>query len=302
VELSVVIVNYNSGDLLRRCIASLPMGDERPVGEVVVVDNASTDGSARLPSTGPVRSIQMDRNLGFARAANVGILSTRGDLILLLNPDVVISPATLSGMVRHLGTDPTVGVVGPRIREVPGKGRSTLLPFPSNATVLRETLFLDRLLSPGAPVDGWLPGCCLLLRRRALEEIGTFDEDFFLYYEDVDLFWRMRHSPWRAVVDPRFEAIHYVGERDSRYGAEKLCWYHESLLQFFRKHHRRGDLSLLRGILVLRSLIRLGLWASLYVIGPARREERMDRLRGYARVLRSLVSDARGEANGGSGR
>jgi GT2 family glycosyltransferase len=290
VELSVVIVNYNSGGLLARCLDGL---DEE---DVVVVDNASTDGSGDLPPGTGARRIRMEENVGFARAANAGIRATRGDLVLLLNPDVVLTEGSLDRMVRRLRSDPGLGVLGPRIRETSGGGHAHLIPFPSNRGLFREALFIDRILPPRPPGRGWLPGCCLLIRREAIEAIGPFDEDFFLYYEDVDLFWRMSHSPWRTGIDSRSEAIHHGGERDARYGAAKLTWYHESLQEFYRKHYGRRDLSGLRRILILRSAIRLGLWTALYLVSPSRRVERMDRLRGYGRVLRSLVRGVNGRS------
>ena len=295
-KLSVVIVNYNSGDQIGRCLAALEGASSREPEAVVVVDNHSTDGSDRLGGGSRARLISQEENIGFARAANVGIAATEGELILLLNPDVILQGGALEGMVEAMRADRTIGVLGPRIREGGGRRHTFLRPYPSNRRLLGEALFIDRIF-PGRPEDGegWLQGCCLLLRRAALEEIGAFDPGFFLYYEDVDLCYRLRGTSWRAAMETRCEVIHDLGERDSRYGEAKLRWYHTSLIAFYRKHYPRKMLPGLRCILILRCLIRTGLWICLYLAAPARREERGERVRGYAAVLRSLW---RGSLNG----
>jgi GT2 family glycosyltransferase len=288
VDLSIVIVNYNSGGHLRRCLAALEEATVPGPVEVVVVDNGSTDGSHLQAEEAGHALIAFEGNAGFARAANEGIAATRGDLILILNPDVVLPEKTLERLLRTMRSDPSVGILGPRIREIPGKECSTLRPYPSNGRLLREALFVDRLFPAERAEGGWLQGCCLLLRRATLDAIGRFDTGFFLYYEDVDLCYRLRGTSWRTAMEPACEAIHHAGERDARYGEAKLLWYHRSLVGFFRKHYPREALTTLRRILMLRSVLRLGVWAALYLVAPSRREMRGERLRGYAAVLRAL--------------
>lgn len=305
VDLSVVIVNYNSGARLAGSLERLRA--LRGIAEVVVVDNGSTDGSAAGAGGGGgggsgsgngVRRVDCGENSGFARAANRGVAETRGDLVLLLNPDMLLTGDGLARLVERLRADDRLGAVGPRIREAAGVDQSGLLPFPSNGRLLREALFLPgaRAAAGGnGAATGWLQAGCLLLRRAAFEEVGGFDEGFFLYYEDVDLFWRLHGAGWRVAIEPAAEAIHDAGERDARYGAEKIRHLHEGLLGFYRKHYPGERRRSLRRILIIRSLIRLGVWGILWTVAPDRRNARAGRLRGYATVLRTLWG---GDGNG----
>ncbi|MCZ6689415.1 MAG: glycosyltransferase family 2 protein [Planctomycetota bacterium] len=292
-DLSVVIVNYNSGDQLGRCLDAIKESRYPDPFEVVVVDNHSTDRSAVLNGESRARLIVRPENQGFARAANHGIASTKSELILILGPDVILSRGTLGEMVRTMRSRPEIGALGPVIREAPGGEHDHLRPFPSNRGLLKETLFLDRLFEDRPSAVGWLHGCCLLLRRAAIDDVGPFDPSFFLYYEDVDLCYRMGRSAWRTTIERGSAVDHISGNRDARYGEEKLRWYHASLIEFYRKHYSRQSLQTLRRILILRSVLRLGLWISLYLIAPSRRDVRAERVRGYAAVLRTLWNGAK---------
>ena len=229
--LSVVIVNWNAGVALHDCLASLfaskPWGGDL---EVLLVDNASTDGSqVRAVRDYPdVTLIQNGANLGFARAVNEGLRRARGELTLLLNPDVIVESTTVLTLVDFMVHHPSAAAVGPKLLNPDGTvqgsarrdpspwtglfGRSAPLTrlFPNNPVRRRE---LPALAHEGAgPLEvDWLSGACLVARRAAYDRVGLMDERFFLFWEDADWCLRFRGAGWKVYYLPTAIGMHYVG-------------------------------------------------------------------------------------------
>ncbi|MBI4261238.1 MAG: glycosyltransferase family 2 protein [Actinobacteria bacterium] len=252
---AVVVVDYDAGDHLLRCLESVHRHAGDASLEVVVVDNASRDGSAEAAGEAHpgVRVLRNAENQGFARAANRGIRETSAPFVLLLNPDAEIAAGTLSGL-RKLALDrPRAGVIGPMIRgtdgepylsgrRVPGLGEALghvlLGPFlPGNRFTRAYTMAdWDRTTERG--VD-WISGSAMFLRREALEEVGDFDERFFMYAEDVDICTRLRAAGWKVLFSPEVEVRHVGGvatRRDPRMPLE----HSRSAYRYFAKHHAGG--------------------------------------------------------------
>lgn len=253
VELSVIVVSYNTRELLARCLRSLAPASPQTAHEIIVVDNASRDGSVEmLGRQFPwVTSIANTTNLGFARACNQGVRESRGRNLLFLNADTEPQPGSVSGLVGYLGDHPRVGAVGPRLRHPDGGWPRSCFRFP---TLMRPLLNFrlvrrvagDRFGLPypsddprvreGGPVD-WLSGACLLIRQEALEAAGLFDERYFMYLEDTDLCRRLWGAGWEVVFWPRAEVLH-VGGASSRGHAVRLGIEHQrSRLIYFSTHH-----------------------------------------------------------------
>ena len=254
VDLSIVIVSFNARADLDRCLASVRDAPPSRAHEIIVVDNASTDGSADAARRyANVRVIEAAANLGFAAGNNVGIRASSGANLLLLNSDTIVPPGALDGLLAQLDRHGDVAVVGPRI--VDGLGRAEL-SFGDMVTPLAQ---LRQQRIARGDVDGhtrrehypdWVTGACLLVRRADADAVGLLDERYFMYMEDVDFCAAIRARGRRVLFAPSVEVIHLRG-RSAPSRAASWQLYHRSLLIFYRKHHPAW-LPLLRLYLALR--------------------------------------------------
>jgi GT2 family glycosyltransferase len=262
VKTSVIIVSFNTREILRACLSRLFEVCEGVILEVIVVDNASRDASADMVESDfpEVRLIRSEINLGFAAANNVGFKVATGDTILLLNPDALLEPKALQRALAHMAADPRIGMGGGLLLDKAGQWQPSARCFPS---LLNEFLVLSGLAArfpksrffgrfdrtwddsgQAAKVD-WVPGAFALIRRSALEQVGDFDERFFLYYEEVDLCRRFYQAGWTIWYWPDVVIRHWGGESSktvenhdfSSSGSQLTLWRMRSELLFYRKHH-----------------------------------------------------------------
>jgi len=269
-----VIVSYNTRDLLERCLADLHAQAEVDL-HTIVVDNASTDGSAglvreRFPG---VDLIELEENAGFARANNVAFERCRGDYVLLLNSDAFLAPGALGTLVAAARRHPRAGAVGPRLLNPDGTLQRSAWPFPRAGRLLLEAFLLHRPLralglledlrtwghDEERPVD-FLIGACLLLRADALTEVGGFDERFWLYGEEADLQRRLAARGWEVVLTPAATATH-VGGASSTVSATRLRHFYRGQKRFLTKHGGPLAWPLARLALLTGSLLR-GRWSA----------------------------------------
>lgn len=251
-RLSIVIVSYNSRADLDACLGSLTSAPPAADHEIVVVDNASTDGTTtylreRWPG---VRLIEAGGNVGFARANNIGIRQSFGELVLLLNPDTVVPRGTLDRLVEILDDDASAAAVGPRIVDRHGYAELSFGRMISPLAELRQKVLVagnDRRLPPfstivqgstrrSGPVD-WVSGACLLARRSDLDAVGLLDERFFLYTEDVDLCASLRSRGRRVLFAADVEIVHLRGRSGVSAPGATQAAYRRSQLAFYEKHH-----------------------------------------------------------------
>ena len=250
--LAVVVVNYQSYDELRDCLASLEHADGAP--PVIVVDHASDARAAdALSSDFPaVRFLRVEANEGFAAGVNRGVREAHGPFVLLLNPDCVVEPATCATLVEWMRAHPDVGAAGPRIHNANGTLQATARRFPDLTTgIAGRSSWLTRVL-PRNPLSrhnllarqdasspiavDWVSGACLIARRDAFDAIGGMDEGFFLYWEDADFCRRLGEAGWRTVYVPS-TAVTHVGGRSSRHSATaSLEAFHRSAFRLYWKH------------------------------------------------------------------
>jgi hypothetical protein len=250
-EVSAVVVSYNTRDLLRECLRSVYASD-LPPAEVFVVDNASADGTPEMVAAEfpAVTLIALDRNLGFAGANNVAIRRSRGDRVLLLNPDATIAPDGISGLSRALDRWPRAAAVGPRILNPDGSFQSCGYRFPTVLSELRQSRNVNRVVSwvlgPDRGPDlstedrevDWSDGACMLLRREAIAQVGGLDERYFLYTEELDWCFNARKAGWSIVVVPSVTVWHHRGQSSAGTGgglATSLLV--ETRLRYFHKNH-----------------------------------------------------------------
>ena len=243
---AAVVVNYNAGPALVACVASV-LGQD-PAPELVVVDNASTDDSvARLREAHPgVRVVLAGANLGYARAANLGIAATDAPVVAVLNPDTVLTPGAGRALTGRFAAEGDLAAVGPQLHNTDGSVYPSARRVPSVADavghgllffVWRDNPFTRRYRETGAdparPRDvDWVSGAAIWLRRAALDQIGGWDERYFMYVEDVDLCWRLRRAGWRVAYEPAGTVEHLLGVSTASRPYRMIAEHHRSLLRF----------------------------------------------------------------------
>ncbi len=252
--LSVVVVTYQSRRFVEPLLSSLSREAESVPLEVVLVDSHSNDGGpelveARYPD---VRVLRMRSNWGFAAGCNAGWRATRSPYVLFLNPDVVVLPGSLARMLQHLEDTADVGVLGCKLLNPDGSLQLSCREFYTlESALLRRTpagrffprhreltkhLMLDFDHCESRVVD-WLLGTCLLTRRTALDDVGGMDDGFFLYFEDVDLCYRMQRRGWKVVYYAGAAMLHHHVRQSSRGWSQRAAWQHlRSMIRFHQKH------------------------------------------------------------------
>lgn len=252
-RLSIVIVNFNGRGHLEACLRSLAEHPPSVSSEIVVVDNASTDGSAAVVAGFPAaRLLPLPVNVGFSAGNNAGIRATAGDLVLLLNNDTVVGPGALDRLVERLEADGAAGVAGPRLVDGAGRAELSFGPMISPLGELRQKVLVALQARGFGPVSSWVErttrreryvdwvsGACLLVRRSVAEEAGLLDERFFLYTEDVDFCASVRALGWKVLFTPVAEIVHLRGRSRATAARQTNAAYRRSHLAFYDKHHPR---------------------------------------------------------------
>lgn len=296
-SVDVVVVSYNSREQLRDSVAELAAESDF---NVVVVDNASSDGSLEAVADLDVEAVAMEENGGFARGSNVGFARGSAPYVLLLNPDARIHPAALRALVAVLDATPAAGAVAPKILHSDGSLDFSQRRFPRLRSTYAQALFLHRVFPragwvdevvrtresyerPGAP--DWVSGACILLRRSVLEELGGLDEGFFLYCEDTDLCLRVWQAGHEVRYEPSAVVVHEGGASAPR--PALLPVLAASRLRYAAKHDGRAT----------RTLERIGIGAgelTHVVVSKGGRPAR----RGHLEALRLVISPARSRSYG----
>jgi hypothetical protein len=245
-KLSIVIVSWNVRDLLAACLYSIVATQGDVAAEVIVVDNASTDGtSALVQAFFPwVRLLRVEHNRGFAAGNNLGIQASVGEYVMLLNSDTLTPPGALAGLVEFMEQHPDAGACGPRLVH-PNQNIQTftfgcdptlfyLLRRGANALLWKRPLH-DWATARIQQVD-WVAGTALVVRRAALEQAGLLDETFYAYFEDNDWCLRIRQAGWKIYFHPRVSIIHIGGQSLKKDPAARNAYYN-SLQYFYMKHY-----------------------------------------------------------------
>jgi len=249
----VCLVSWRSREPLRACLRALL--DQPQVDRIVVVDNASGDGTAEMVQTEfpRVHLIANDHNAGYAAANNQAIRDTTAPFVLLLNPDTEIQPGAISALLAPFAEDPRIAATAPQLRLPDGTIQHSVRGFPESAPILLEVLGLARLFPRSAAVNRYRlrdwdhnsrrgvdqpMASALMLRRAALDEVGLFDESFPLFFNDVDLCYRLRQAGWRIVFVPEAKVTHRHGHSTRQARARAVVESHRGLMRFYRKHYR----------------------------------------------------------------
>jgi len=283
--LTVVVVSYNTRADLLHCLSSL-RAHAPAACEIVVVDNASDDGSAAAVRAGfpGVRVLEAGQNLGFSRANNLALRQATTPYALILNSDAEVLGGSVEALLRVIDARPDVGIVGPKTRDTDGTLQVSFGPALGllrewtqrrlvRAVAKRDAHALERLaeLTCREHEPDWVSGSCMLARVEALRKVGYFDERFFLYEEDVDLCVRVRAVGWRVLFTPEAEITHHQGRSVEHVATRARLEYERSHLLYYRKHKGVFTALVLAGFMALRAC---GDWLLAVGPGPDRRVRR----------------------------
>jgi GT2 family glycosyltransferase len=300
--MAVAIINWNTRDLLRACLATvLAEGAE----EIVVVDNGSYDGSIEMVRREfpTVRLKVLPSNPGYGAASNIAFRLCTAEYVLLLNSDTEVRPGALTALTRALDTRPRVGIVGPRLENVDGSLQRSVFPFPSPFISLLKRQPLAALVSrlPGLrehyPLNWahdaerrvpWVLGAAQAIRRASFDAVGGFDESYVMYFEEVDLCYRMRKAGWETRFDPSATIMHVGGAATRQRRQEMLVRLTLSSLEFHRHHDRGLRLALAR--LVVRASARTWLARDTVRYYLSRRTTLRERLAQDRQVWREVLT------------
>jgi GT2 family glycosyltransferase len=253
-RLAIIIVTYNSSHEIEGCLSSLATHPPSATHEVIVVDNASQDGTADLLRTRwpEVRLLRAEGNIGFARANNIGIDQTDAEFVLLLNPDTVVRAGAIDTLVAALEGRPEASAAGPRLVDATGRAelsfgrmvgpwaelrQKVLVRGHARALPLVSALVERMTRRPGRP--DWVSGACLLVRRADAVAAGRFDERYFMYLEDVDFCAALRARGREILFEPDAEVTHLRGQSRRSAAAPTARAYRRSQVAFYDKHHPR---------------------------------------------------------------
>jgi N-acetylglucosaminyl-diphospho-decaprenol L-rhamnosyltransferase len=258
VDVAVVVVSFNTKELLRRCLDSLTASLSReslPSWTIVVVDNGSSDGSADLVRTNfpEVRLIALEENRGFAGANNVALRAVEASFVLLLNPDTEVLGDAPGALVRFLKANPSVGLAGGRLFNPDLSFQHSCFRFPTLAMTFLDFYPINHRLT-NSRLNGRFPrsaysrpfsidhplGACMIVRREVVERVGAFDEGFFMYCEEVDWCFRIRQAGWDIRYCPTAQVVHHVAASTRQVAGPMLIQLHRSRDRLFRKHYPPG--------------------------------------------------------------
>lgn len=302
-EVSIIIVNWNAREYLLRCLRAIAAHAGGVDYDVWIVDNASTDDSvAAVRREFPQANLIVNpENVGFSRANNQAIRQSTGEYLLLLNSDAFLHPGTLPRLLQEARGHPDTAITGCKLIYEDGTFQPSCYGFPTLATELWQTLWLDRLF-PHSRIFGkyrmtywqmddarevdWLMGACMMAPRTALEQVELFDEQIFMYSEETDLCFRLKKAGWKVRFVPDVQVTHIWGGSSSQVREETLLRLYQSRVQFFRKHYGALTALLYKGMLRINSLVRsmAGMAAFFFSRSDARRTKALS----YWRLFRSV--------------
>jgi GT2 family glycosyltransferase len=306
-DVSIIIVNWNTKDLLQNCLRSTLEQAGDVDYEIVVVDNASSDGSAEMVKQifPQVKLIENTENHGFAAANNQGMAIAQGRYVLLLNSDTVILDNAIAKTVAFADDHPDAAVVGCRVLNPDRTLQPTCFMFPSLLNMLLSTIYLNKLFSKsrffGRERMTWwhrnderevdvVTGCFMLVRQEAIKQVGMMDERFFIYGEETDWCYRLKQAGWRILFTPNAHIIHLGGASSKQIKSEMVLQLRASILLFFKKHKGRFSYGLACLLVGLFFLLRISFWLVGAIVSKRMRHSYLQTTKTYAiGTIRALL-------------
>ncbi len=300
-KISVVIICWNDLKVISNCLQSIFAGIRSTDFEVIISDNGSTDGSPEFirQHYPTVRVIENRANLGFAKGNNVGITASRGEYVLILNPDTIVHDGTLDKLVEFADRHPEAGAFGCRVLNPDGSYQESARPFPSirghwlAALYLRPLAYLSDAFIPDVytgwkgdteKVVDWQSGCCVMFRGKLLKELGGFDEQFFYHYEEVDLCRRIRNAGYPLLFTPEATITHLGGQSVNRFPIRFALEKYRNRYRYFYKHFGARGARRCRRVSLAGLRIRQAGYGLLRMVKPS--ELLKNRLKAYTVLAR----------------
>lgn len=306
-NLSISIVNWNTKNHLKRCLDSIYENNYKDF-EVFVVDNNSNDGSSEMVKNNfpKVNLITNAKNIGFAKANNQAIKLSHEKYILILNPDIFLFKNTISKMIDFMEENPPAGAIGIKLLDENGSElkKGYFRKYPS----IPQLIFFYTIFENISLKNRWLrnrywelvdtsrimeiqqiPGACLLLRRKVIEEIGAFDERFHLFFEDVDLCYRIKKSGWKIFFVPETEAIHIGAQSIGMLTYTELAsTFFNSMYLYFKKNHSLIKALTAKLIITINALFKIIILRCLYYLSDYKRLKRLEHIHMLYKFIKAL--------------
>jgi GT2 family glycosyltransferase len=307
-NVSIIVVNWNTKALLRDCLNSVYEQIRDVDYEIIVVDNASTDGSKEMIRSDfpKVFLIENTENRGFAAANNQGMVVAKGKYVLLLNSDTIVLDNCIANIISFADTHPCAGVIGCRVLNSDRTLQPTCFMFPSILNLLLSSSYLYKIFPKnrffGRERMTWwnandvrevdiVKGCFMLVRREAIEKVGGLDEDFFMYAEETDWCYRFKKCGWKVMFAPVGEIIHYGGQSTTQIPVAMIVQLRLSILKFIKKHYGWPSHLIARFLVALFFAVRLPVWLTMAFIHPTARSEATVKMKAYSTgVIDALFS------------
>ncbi len=285
-RLSIIIVNWNTCQLLDRCLNTLQTELQaqnlfEKDSEVFVIDNASQDGSAQMVSQKHnwVHLIKNQKNTGFAHANNQALKQVKGNYILLLNPDTEIYPGAIKHLIDFIESHPQAGIVAPQLINTDGSIQASCRAFPSFLGLFCELIGISRIMPQGSKARSYKmldwghndvrqvdqpEGACLLIKRDVFSQIGLFDEAYFMLFEEVDWCYRAKQAGWEIWFTPEARVLHHLGQAIKQIKTKMILSSHRGMYRYWLKHHSHGNKLLepiVYGSLLLLAYLRIATYS-----------------------------------------
>ena len=285
IDLSVVITTYNSSQFIDECLQALIKELSDLNSEIIIVDNNSTDETLEIirnfmksesVQNVDIRLVTNDSNTGYAPANNKGVNLSSGEKILLLHPDVFIRKNSINKMIDYLNSESDVGMIAPQIQFPGGKIQASCRRFPNYWSVINESLGLTRLFSKSRFFNSWKMGdfdhksfrevdqpmgACVMVKRETIEKTGNMDEQFLMFFNDVDWCKRIKDAGWKIVFNPDAVVEHVLGGSVKQVRSSMILQSHIGFYRYFEKHFRtpwqRGMNQIMGLILFISALPRV---------------------------------------------
>jgi GT2 family glycosyltransferase len=306
IDYSVIIVSWNAKNYLSECLQSLNEYTFTYNTEIIVVDNASTDGSPSMVQKEfpHVNLIINEYNYGFAKGNNIGINQSKGTYLFLINSDVFVKDGCIEKMIAYMDVHPDIGILGPKILDQCGKTQRSCMELPSLWNTFYSAFGLHNIFGEfqffrGEMMTYWshntirqvdiINGCFWMVRKEALDEVGLLDEQFFIYSEDKDWCKRFHETGWDVVFYPEAEAIHYGGASSANAPIRFEVEMQKANLQYWKKHHSKWGYNCYLLITLLHHMIRVLGYMCVYLISMQNRHKAAFKIKRSYAIIQWLI-------------
>lgn len=293
-------MHHHGLEMLKNCLASIYNNAPDFEFEIVVVDNASTDGAVELMEDQfpQVKIIKNTARHGFGHNQNLGIQACRGEYIFIYNDDTILHGQALTKLCEFLDQNVNVGVVGPKLLNLDGSLQLSCYKFPSPKRYVFENLLLTAAF-PNSTIFGdyrawqhdtvrsvdFVIGAAMLVRKKVLDQVGVFDELFFMYFEEVDLQMRIRQAGWQIMLFPDAEITHLGGQSSEGAKDKQFCEFQRSSVKLIRKHYGITGAAVQRVSMIVGAIVRITIWSCTTMLMPKAREKANRNLFIWSRIL-----------------